>query len=167
MVRLRRASAGASPPENFELRRSLPLFRSPVALIINHANIPPQSIQRKRFVAGWNTSHRSGRTLKCEINDARKIRRSNPIPARLCCGAWTLPVRTCARRGSKLVGTDLRSADLFGADLQDVIRLTNVQIHGAASDQHTSLEDHTLSPFGEPSGKKLRRHFLPADACFL
>jgi uncharacterized protein YjbI with pentapeptide repeats len=65
--------------------------------------------------------------------------------------------------GSKLVGTDLRSADLFGANLvgadlsgradlsssdlrganlQDAIGLTNVQIYGAATDQHTLLPDH-------------------------
>lgn len=65
--------------------------------------------------------------------------------------------------GSKLVGADLRSADLFGAslvgadlsgradlsssdlrgaNLQDVIGLTNVQIYGASTDQNTLLPDH-------------------------
>ena len=65
--------------------------------------------------------------------------------------------------GSKLVGADLRRADLFGAsrvgadlsgradlsrsdlggaNLQDVIGLTNVQIYGASTDQNTLLPDH-------------------------
>ena len=65
--------------------------------------------------------------------------------------------------GSKLVGADLRSADLFGAslvgtdlggradlsssdlrgaNLQDVIGLTNVRIYGASGDQNTLLPDH-------------------------
>jgi len=50
--------------------------------------------------------------------------------------------------GASLVGADLSgradlsSSDLRGANLQDVIGLTNVQIYGASTDQNTLLPDH-------------------------
>ena len=106
----------------------------------------------------WNQWRKKNPTVKPYLREA-VLRRMDLSGANL----REANLRKADLSGSKLVGTDLRSADLFGAslvgadlsgradlsssdlrgaNLQDVIGLTNVQIYGAATDQHTLLPDH-------------------------
>ena len=109
----------------------------------------------RQGVEVWNQWRKKNPTVKPYLREA-VLRRSGA-------NLREANLRKADLSGSKLVGTDLRSADLFGANLvgadlsgradlsssdlrganlQDVIGLTNVQIYGAATDQHTLLPDH-------------------------
>jgi len=100
----------------------------------------------------WNQWRKKNPTVKPYLREA--VRRRMDLSG---ANQREMNLRKADLAGSKLVGTDLRSADLFGANvvgadlngradlsssdlrganLQDVIGLTNVQIYGAATDQH-------------------------------
>jgi uncharacterized protein YjbI with pentapeptide repeats len=106
----------------------------------------------------WNQWRKKNPTIKPYLREA-VLRRMDLSGANL----REANLRKADLSGSKLVGTDLRSADLFGAslvgadlsgradlsssdlrgaNLQDVVGLTMVQIYGAATDQNTLLPDN-------------------------
>jgi uncharacterized protein YjbI with pentapeptide repeats len=67
------------------------------------------------------------------------LSRSKPVGADLL----SAELFGASRVGADLSGrADLSSSDLRGANLQDVIGLTNVQINGASTDQNPLLPDH-------------------------
>ena len=113
---------------------------------------------RRRGIKIWNQWRKKDPTIKPYLREA-VLRRVDLSGANL----REANLRKVDLSGSKLVGANLRSADLFGAslvgadlsgradlssselrgaNLQDVIGLTAVQIYGNSTGQNTLLPDH-------------------------
>ena len=112
----------------------------------------------RQGVESWNQWRKNNPTVKPYLREA-VLRRMDLSGANL----REANLRKADLSSAKLVGTDLRNADLFaaclvgadlsgradlsksdlrGANLQDVIGLTFVQIYGASTDQNTVLPGH-------------------------
>jgi uncharacterized protein YjbI with pentapeptide repeats len=64
----------------------------------------------------------------------------------ICLACWSGKPSECrfvrASLSARFDGRDLSSSELRGANLQDVIGLTAVQLYGSSTDQNTLLPDH-------------------------